>query len=58
METRAQIVVADVAVGIELHYAERPNRSQDRQRDRMIAANRQRRYANRMDGSEEGRDFG
>ena len=61
METRAEIVVAGVAVGIELHHAERPifgNRSQDRQRDRMIAANRQRRYASRMDGSEEGRDFG
>jgi hypothetical protein len=34
------------------------NRSQDRQRDRMIAAHRQRRYASRMDGSEEGSDFG
>jgi hypothetical protein len=28
------------------------------QRDRMIAAHRQRRYASRMDGSEEGSDFG
>src|SRR6266571_2516491 len=47
METRAEIVVAGIAVGIELHQAERPifgNRSQYRHIDRIIAAHRQRRY--------------
>src|SRR6266516_1491415 len=61
METRAEIVVTGIAVGIELNHAERSifgNGSQDRQRDRMIAAHRQRGYASRIDGSEEGSDFG
>src|SRR6266536_1033005 len=61
METRAEIVVAGIAVGIELHQAERSifgNGSQDRQRDRMIADHRERGYASRIDGSEEGSDFG
>ena len=60
MKARAEIVVAGVAVGIDMDHAERPisgNCPQDRQRDRMITADRQRRYASRMNGSEEGRDF-
>src|SRR3982074_1270702 len=61
MKARAEIVVAGVAVGIDMAHAERPisgNCPQDRQRDRMITADRQRRYASRMNGSEEGGDFG
>src|ERR1700738_3744586 len=61
MKARAEIVVAGVAVGIDMDHAERPisgNCPEDRQRDRVITADRQRRYASRMNGSEEGDDFG
>src|SRR5215831_3366618 len=61
MKARAEIVVSGVAVGIDMDHAERPisgNGPQDWQRDRMITADRQRRYASRMNGSEEGGDFG
>src|SRR6266853_4307835 len=61
MKAGAEIVVAGVAVGIDMDHAERPisgSCPQDRQRDRVITADRQRRYANRMNGSEEGSDFG
>src|SRR5215813_8731844 len=61
MKARAEIVVSGVAVCIDMDHAERPisgNSPQDWQRDRMITADRQRRYASRMNGSEEGGDFG
>src|SRR5262249_49797667 len=61
MKARAKIVVSGVAVGINMVHAKRPfpgNRPQDWKRDRMIAADRQRRYASRMNSSKEGSDFG
>src|SRR5215475_5424064 len=61
MKARAEIVVSGVAVGIDMDHAERSisgNCPQDRQRNRMITADRQRRYASSMNGSEEGGDFG
>ena len=61
MEARAKIVVSGVAVGINMDHAKRPfsgNCPQDWKRDRMIAADRQWRYASRMNSSEEGGDFG
>src|SRR5262249_40860918 len=61
MKARAEIVVSGVAVGIDMDHAERPisgNSPQDWQRDRMITADRQRRYASRVNGSEEGGNFG
>src|SRR6516165_12475868 len=60
MKARAEIVVSGVAMGIDMDHAERPisgNSSQDWQRDRMITADRQRRYASPMNGSEEGGNF-
>jgi hypothetical protein len=60
MEARAEIVVAGVAVGIDMDHSERPisgNRPQDRQRDRVITVDRQGCYAGRMNGSKEGCDF-
>src|SRR5262249_15203271 len=58
MKARAEIVVSGVAVGIDMDHAERPisgNSPQDWQRDRMITADRQ---TGRMNGSEEGGNFG
>ena len=60
MEARAEIVIARVAMSIDVHQAERSipgNCAQNWKRDRMVAADRQRRHASRMDGGEEGIDF-
>src|SRR5262249_47922997 len=60
MKARAKIVVSGVAVGVDMDHAERPicgDCSQDRQRDRMITADRQRRNPSRMNRSEGGGDF-
>jgi hypothetical protein len=60
MEARSEIVIARVAMGIDMHQAERSipdNCPQNQKRDRMVAADRQRRHASFMDGGEEGIDF-
>src|SRR5262249_33622103 len=60
MEARADIVIAGVAMGIDMHQAERSipcDRPQNRERDRMVPTDRQGRHASRMDGGEEGIDL-
>ena len=61
VEARAEVVVAGVAMGVDVDHADGPlraDRAQDRQADRMVAADRQRHDLGRDDGGVEGGDLG
>ena len=61
MEARAKVVVAGVAMGVDMDHADGPlrrDRAQYRQADRVVAADRQRHDLGRDDGGVEGGDLG
>ena len=61
VKARAQVVVARVAMGIDMHHADRPaggDGAQDGQGYRVIPADRQRHHAGLADGAKDRLDFG